>query len=65
MNTYLVIETTNVLGKVAYVETVSNSDNLKKYVNDKSIISMSAYSVKKQALKQAEMLNKLYKERGV
>lgn len=58
MNTYLVIETTNVLGKVAYVETVSNSDNLKKYVDDKSIISISVYPIKKQALKQAEMLNK-------
>ena len=64
MNTYLVLETENVIGKVAYVKTVSNTDNLKKYINDKKIISINAYSVKKQALKQAEILNEIYKERG-
>lgn len=61
-NTYLVIETENNVGKVAYVETVSPYNNLKGYADNKKIRSISAYAVKKQAQEQAEMLNDLYRK---
>ena len=62
-NTYLVIETENNMGKVAFVETVSPYINLKGYADNKKIRSISAYAVKKQAQEQVEMLNALYEER--
>lgn len=57
-NAHLVIETTNILGRVAYVKSVSPSENI---LGIKNAISISAYASKKQAQAQADMLNKLYK----
>ena len=62
MKLYLVIESKNVLGKVAYIETVTESDNLLKYYNDDTVLSVSAYTTKKSAQQQVDFLNKLYKE---
>ena len=62
MKLYLVIESKNVLGKVAYIETVTESDNLLKYSNDDTVLSVSAYTTKKSAQQQVDFLNKLYKE---
>lgn len=65
MNTYLVIETRNVLGRVAYIDTVDSSINLLKYDRgDKDMYSISAYTKLKDARAQVDFLNKLYKERG-
>ena len=62
MKTYLVIESKNTLGKVAYIETVTESYNLLKYyINDK-VLSISAYTTKKAAQHQVDFLNELYKE---
>lgn len=58
-NVHLVIETTNSLGRVAYVKSVSPSENI---ISIKNAISISAYASKKDAQAQADMLNKLYKE---
>jgi hypothetical protein len=63
MKTYLVIESKNVLGKVAYIETVTESDNLLKYSNDDTVLSVSAYTTKKSAQQQVDFLNELYKEK--
>ena len=54
---HLVIETTNVLGRVAYVQSVSPSLNIRGI---KNAITISAYASKKQAQAQADMLNNLY-----
>lgn len=63
MKTYLVIESKNtLLGKVAYIETVTESDNLKKYYRDDKVSSVSAYTTKKAAQQQVDFLNELYKE---
>lgn len=65
MNTYLVIETRNVLGRVAYVDTVGSSINLLNYNSkDKNMYSISAYTKLKDAKEQVDFLNGLYKERG-
>ena len=61
MNTYLVIETTNSLGRVAYVETVSPFINIHSYNwGSDYIYSISAYTKKKDAQAQVDFLNKLY-----
>lgn len=62
MKTYLVIESKNALGKVAYIDTVTESDNLLRYSNDDTVLSVSAYTTKKSAQQQVDFLNKLYKE---
>ena len=54
---HLVIETTNVLGRVAYVQSVSPNLNIRGI---KNAITISAYASKKQAQAQADMLNNLY-----
>ena len=62
MNTYLLIEAYNNIGKVAYVETVNNQDNIVSWiVKDQSIITVTAYTKLKDAKKQADFLNDLYK----
>ena len=58
-NVYLLIEKTNNLGRVAYVKSISPSENI---MSIKNAISISAYASKKDAQAQADMLNKLYKE---
>lgn len=63
MNTYLVIETTNSLGRVAYVETVSPFTNIHSYsCGGNHIYSISAYTKKKDAQAQVDFLNKLYEK---
>lgn len=64
MNIYLVIESTNTMGKVAYVETVNNTINLLKYSKDDNINSVSVYRIKGNAQAYADFLNKLYKEQA-
>lgn len=62
MKTYLVIESENTFGKVAYIETITENDNLLKYMNNKKVKSISTYTTKKVAQQQVDFLNKLYKE---
>ena len=64
MNTYALIETENVIGKVAYVETINETENVLGLLKDNKIKSISIYRTKKEALKQAQQLNEIYKERN-
>lgn len=61
MNTYALIETENVIGKVAYVETINQNENVLSLLKDNKIKSISIYRTKKEATQQAERINAIYK----
>ena len=64
MKTWALIETENVIGKVAYVETINETENVLSLLKDNKIKSISIYTSKKQAQEQADKLNALFKERN-
>lgn len=52
MNVYLVIDTENKeRGRFAYVDSISNNENVLKYARDKRIKTVTAFRVRKGAKK--------------